>query len=161
MRRLLSPLLLAGVVVLYGCTGSGTAHQLGATRSVSAGVAQGGAAAPPLTVEVTDTDTQGRVFADPDGRVLYRYDLDHPGTIACTGTCTVTRTPLLHSPQTGLRLPPGIAGVLGTVHRPDGGVQVTLDDAPLYTFTGDVQPGDTNGVGLRWHVILAKNLPPS
>ncbi len=36
---------------------------------------------------------------------------------------------------------------LGAVTRADGGHQVTYAGHPLYTFTGDKQPGEANGNG--------------
>ncbi|MEU6089437.1 hypothetical protein ABZ865_22005 [Streptomyces sp. NPDC047085] len=114
---------------------------------------------PPLTLMVGDSQTMGPVYTDPDGHTVYRYDRETAtGTVACTGACTVTRKPLLAQPGTELRLPPGLAGTLGTVTRPDGpGRQVTYDGSPLYTYTGDTQPADTVGVNLDWHVIAPRD----
>ncbi|MFC7260408.1 COG4315 family predicted lipoprotein [Streptomyces lutosisoli] len=114
---------------------------------------------PPLTVMVADTDTMGRILTDLDGRTLYRFDREGDGNIACFRSCTDTHKPLLNPPGAELRLPPGIAGTLGTVARPDGGDQVTYDGSPLYSYTGDLQPADTNGVDLFWHVINPENAP--
>ncbi|MEZ0068809.1 putative lipoprotein with Yx(FWY)xxD motif [Streptacidiphilus sp. MAP12-20] len=117
----------------------------------------------PFTVLVTDTDTQGRVFTDPNGQVLYRYAGDNVavGTFGCVAACLKTHPPLLTTPGTPLRMPPGVAGTLSATLRPDGvGDQVTLNGAPLYTFTGD-QPGDTNGVAPDWHAAQALPAPPS
>ncbi|MEU6576677.1 hypothetical protein [Streptomyces sp. NPDC046805] len=109
----------------------------------------------PLTLMVAHSDIMGPLYTDPDGHTVYRNDIEGGmGTVACLGACTETRKPLLARPGTALRLPPGLAGTLGTVTRPDGsGEQVTYDGFPLYTFTGDIQPADTEGVDLLWHVI--------
>ncbi|WP_330308752.1 MULTISPECIES: hypothetical protein [unclassified Streptomyces] len=144
MRRRVTPLLAA--IAIASCLG----------------LPHPAVAAPeplPLTVMVADTDTMGRVLTDPDGRTLYTYDVEKSGTVDCSGSCTDTRKPLLNPPGTELRLPPGIAGTLGTVARPDGGDQVTYDGSPLYSYTGDLQPADTNGVDLYWHVINPRNAP--
>ncbi|MFJ3303242.1 hypothetical protein ACIPSA_08995 [Streptomyces sp. NPDC086549] len=114
---------------------------------------------PPLTVMVEYTDNLGRVLTTPDGRTLYRYDREDAGKVLCVSTCTDTHKPLLTRPGTELRLPPGIVGTLGTVSLPDGGDQVTYDGSPLYTYTADKQPGDTDGVTLHWHVIQPRNTP--
>ena len=57
--------------------------------------------------------------------------------------------------------PERVAGRLGTVARPDGARQVTLDDKPLCTFTPDQDAGKAAGNGVsdtfdgttfRWQV---------
>ncbi|MFD0331846.1 hypothetical protein ACFQZC_36035 [Streptacidiphilus monticola] len=67
--------------------------------------------------------------------------------------------PFPYHPGEVLALPPGIAGTLGEVRRPDGSEQITYDGAPLYTCTGDHFPGDTNGNGGHWHAIQPPNAP--
>jgi len=124
-----------------------------AAASATGPAATAAPASPPPTVMVADTETLGRVLTAPDGRTLYRYDLDTNATVACVDPCTTTRKPLLTPPGTTLRLPYGIAGTLGTVTRPDGGDQVTYDGSPLYWFTGDRGTADTSGVDPEWHVI--------
>ena len=41
--------------------------------------------------------------------------------------------------------------------RPDGGTHVTYDGHPLYRYSGDTAPGDTNGqgVGSVWFAMTA------
>jgi hypothetical protein len=48
--------------------------------------------------------------------------------------------------------------MLGTTPRSDGQPQVTYNGHPLYTFTGDQNPGDTSGQGVSafgalWYVV--------
>jgi predicted lipoprotein with Yx(FWY)xxD motif len=45
--------------------------------------------------------------------------------------------------------------LLGSVRRPDGTRQATLNGWPLYRFSEDRAPGETKGEGLKgtWHVI--------
>lgn len=42
-----------------------------------------------------------------------------------------------------------------TFHRPDGLKQQAIDGWPLYAFSGDAKPGDTNGqgVGGTWYAV--------
>jgi predicted lipoprotein with Yx(FWY)xxD motif len=48
---------------------------------------------------------------------------------------------------------------LSTKKRPDGSTQVTYKGFPLYTFSGDKKPGETNGEGIKgggtWHIAQA------
>jgi predicted lipoprotein with Yx(FWY)xxD motif len=56
---------------------------------------------------------------------------------------------------------------LGTVKRPEGTVQVTYKGTPLYTFTGDQQPGETEGQGITGYLtvppdaLIAYHVPPN
>ena len=47
------------------------------------------------------------------------------------------------------------ASLLGTVAHPGAGTQVTYNGWPLYLFSGDSDPGDTNGQGQGgvWFVL--------
>jgi predicted lipoprotein with Yx(FWY)xxD motif len=48
-----------------------------------------------------------------------------------------------------------VTGQLGTLTRDDGSKQVTYDGKPLYMYSSDASPGDTNGDGFGglWHVV--------
>lgn len=111
----------------------------------------------PYTVGVIDTDTQGRVFTDPDFRLLYRDIADNPakGAFDCVRACLKLYHPLLTTPGAALALPPGVAGAVSSVVRPDGaGDQVTVDGYAVYTFSGG-QPGETGGLSATWHAVPA------
>ena len=50
------------------------------------------------------------------------------------------------------------ASQVGTTKRTDGAPQITYNGHPLYTFTGDQNPGDANGQGLTnfgglWYAV--------
>jgi predicted lipoprotein with Yx(FWY)xxD motif len=90
----------------------------------------------------------GKVAADKDGWVLYRFDKDKPGakTSACTGKCVETWPPLLTDGTPILR---GIDGTkVGVIVRDDGGRQLTLGGWPLYRYIGDPKPGNWTGQGV-------------
>ena len=68
----------------------------------------------------------------------------------CSGACAGTWPPLViangHQPTitSGVR-----AQDVGTLHDPNTGQQVvTYGGYPLYTYAGDLHPGQTNGQGL-------------
>ncbi|PHQ80606.1 MAG: hypothetical protein COB65_11060 [Thalassobium sp.] len=73
---------------------------------------------------------------------LYTYDMDQPGVSNCTGDCTSVWKPALLDAGTAL----GENYTLVT--RDDGTQQAAFRGQPLYLFTGDAKPGDTNGDGL-------------
>ncbi len=98
------------------------------------------------------------VLTDRKGFTLYTYALDRNGTSSCTGGCLQNWPPVL--------VPEGAAGVrsisplpdrLGVEVRPGGARQVTYAGHPLYTFAGDMMPGQANGQGIdgTWSVALA------
>jgi predicted lipoprotein with Yx(FWY)xxD motif len=49
----------------------------------------------------------------------------------------------------------GVSGTLGTITRDDGTTQVTYNGRPLYHYSGDSAPGDTNGNYPGWSAAKA------
>jgi predicted lipoprotein with Yx(FWY)xxD motif len=43
---------------------------------------------------------------------------------------------------------------VGTITRPDGSVEVTYNDMPLYTWQGDSAPGQATGQGVGGFVAV-------
>ncbi|MBM7773554.1 putative lipoprotein with Yx(FWY)xxD motif [Actinokineospora baliensis] len=109
----------------------------------------------PLTV--MKVGKLGQIVTDQAGMTLYRFDKDtaNPSSTTCVGDCAVTWPPVL--------LPDGAAvagldqSVVGSVTRPDGSKQVTVGGWPVYRFSGDKVPCDTNGqgVGGTWFALDA------
>jgi predicted lipoprotein with Yx(FWY)xxD motif len=92
------------------------------------------------------------------GMAVYVFIGDQPGKSACAGACAKFWPPVLV--PAGSKPPAkvaGIKGTFGTSMRADGGTQLTLDGAPLYTFSLDKKPGDLKGqgVGSKWWAIAA------
>jgi predicted lipoprotein with Yx(FWY)xxD motif len=88
-----------------------------------------------------------------DGYTVYTFDNDEAGVSNCDATCAGTWPPLpVAGEATGGE---GVTGTVSTITRDDGSTQVTYDDQPLYMYSGDASPGDTNGDGLLgvWHVV--------
>ena len=50
---------------------------------------------------------------------------------------------------------PGITAPLAVIGGPDGVRQLTLGGHPLYTFVGDLHPGDIRGqgIGSDWYLL--------
>ena len=114
------------------------------------------------TVSMMTVDGAGSVLVDSQGNALYTPDQEASGKIMCTGECNAVWMPLTTAGTTKPTAASNVSGKLGTVKRPDGSTQVTLDGKPLYTFTEDGGPGNVTGDGVTdnfggqsftWHVI--------
>jgi predicted lipoprotein with Yx(FWY)xxD motif len=96
------------------------------------------------------------------GKTLYSLSVETKGRFTCTGTCLASWTPLLVPKSVKPKGPVK----LGTVKRPNGKTQVTYKGLPLYSFNGDVKPGEANGEGIKdvgtWHAAKVGNVsaPP-
>jgi predicted lipoprotein with Yx(FWY)xxD motif len=106
------------------------------------------------TVQVRNVGSFGNILTSADGKTLYMFDRDTPGTSNCTGTCATTWPPLMLA-SGNPTAPSGFTGTLGVINRSDSGRQVTYNNQPLYNFSGDSAAGDTkgDGVGGIWHVV--------
>ena len=109
-------------------------------------------------VAVADTPL-GEVLVDADGRTLYGFMNDSAGTPTCTGGCAQTwpAATVDGAPQADAAIG---QGVITTVDGP-GGTQLKAGDWPLYRFSGDSAPGDTNGhgVGGVWFAVAPDGSP--
>jgi predicted lipoprotein with Yx(FWY)xxD motif len=98
------------------------------------------------------------VLADARGLTLYYFVPDRGGRVTCTGACAQAWPPLkLTAGAATPQAPTGVSGTLGTVPSPDGGVQLTFNGWPAYTFAGDSATGQANGHGVngKWFEITS------
>ena len=130
---------------------SGSAASMGASGT-SAGMAK--------TVTLTIKTTKiGKVLADARGDTLYWYSKDmRNGPSTCTGGCLSAWPVVAGKPVAAMGI--AFAGRLGQVTDAGGTVQATYNGYPIYTYSGDMAPGETagNGVGGVWHVISGQYL---
>ena len=115
------------------------------------------AAHPDVTpVKVVTAPKLGKIVADTKGLALYAWNREKDGKIRCTGACAKQWPPLLvMKGDMVARHVKGVMGTLGTVTRPDGHVQVTLNRRPLYTYHADTRTKILcNGVD-GWFVVKA------
>ncbi|MDQ6899514.1 MAG: hypothetical protein M3072_08405 [Candidatus Dormibacteraeota bacterium] len=138
MRRVVIDFLALGALAACG----GGAYGMATPSSSSA-----------TTVKVASSSL-GSILTDASGATLYYYTADTESHSTCTGQCANYWLPLLQ-PNYGLLQAPsgnptgsGLSGKLATTGRLDGGRQVTYNDRPLYTFSGDKKPGDLAGQGI-------------
>ncbi|MFI6339094.1 hypothetical protein [Streptomyces sp. NPDC050535] len=90
------------------------------------------------------------VVVNGAGFTLYRFDKDtaDPSRSNCDGDCATTWPPVLISPGGRIFIDGVDKSDVGVVKRTDGTLQVTLGGWPVYRFSKDLKPGDTNGQGV-------------
>jgi predicted lipoprotein with Yx(FWY)xxD motif len=119
--------------------------------------ASGGAsAAQKATLRAVTSTTLGTtILVDARGFTVYRETSEKKHRIACTGACRKTWPPLLAGKAKPLAGAGVKAGKLGTIRRPDGGVQVTYGGFALYRYQGDRRAGQANGQGAGgvWYAV--------
>jgi predicted lipoprotein with Yx(FWY)xxD motif len=132
----------------------------------------------PGGIQIEPTELEGPVFADANGRTLYRWPQknlrngnagDPTGSSFCTSVKTTTNAGLMSPYPAGLTLPdletrpactvawPPAMVAAGTkpvgrwtiIQRKDGSKQWAYDGAPLYTSQLDQRPGDVFGGSAR------------
>ena len=127
--------LLAALAVAGGALAASTTATVNAASSTALGVP---------------------IIVDAHGFTLYHFTHEKKLNASCTGACRKLWPPLLVSgsskPVAGTGLS---AAKLGTIKRPDGGVQVTYNGFALYRFSGDKKAGQVNGQGLEssWYAL--------
>jgi len=96
-------------------------------------------------------ESNGRL-ASRDGRVLYTFDKDAPGSSNCSGGC------LAAWPAFTVANPALAGGDFSIVTRADGVQQWAFKGMPLYFHAGDARAGDANGdnQGGVWHVVSVR-----
>ena len=97
----------------------------------------------------------GDVVVDAKGMTVYVFDNDvvGSGSSACTGDCAKlwVAVPAASDQPTAV----GITAPVGVISGPGGGKQITVGGLPVYTYTGDTAPGNTNGQLYKalWHAL--------
>lgn len=107
------------------------------------------------TVQVANNPSLGKILVNSAGDTLYVFKNDSPGQSTCAGSCAKLWPPLTIPKNAHPTAGTGVKGLLNVIQRSDGSYQVTYNGAPLYLFTGDTQPGQTNGQGYLnlWYVV--------
>lgn len=147
--------VLGSVLVTAAACSSGSAsptttsgnHSSASTSTTSAGSTTSSTSS--VVVDVAQTGSAGPILVNHAGLTLYRYTPDGTGKSVCNGGCA-TAWPPLTVPAGTTKVTGASAigsGSLGTITRSDGSLQVTYKGMPLYTYTGDMAPGQTNGQG--------------
>jgi predicted lipoprotein with Yx(FWY)xxD motif len=97
------------------------------------------------------------IVHDGAGFTLYRFDKDSasPSKSNCNGDCATTWPPVLVRPGSRIFVDGVPTSEIGVVKRDDGQLQVTIGGWPVYRFSKDTGPGQTNGegVGGTWFAV--------
>ncbi len=148
-----SSLVLAGAV-LASCTSAGSSPSEAAPSPSEAAPSPSAAA---VTVEAATVGSIGTVLvAGSNGMTVYTFTMDvkDSGASNCTGDCLVNWPALTVDVGVTPSGGSGVTGTLGTITRADDAtIQVTYNGLPLYFFTGDKAPGDSNGVYTNWEAV--------
>ena len=133
------PVLAALAVASCGSSSDSNTHRSSAPPKTANGQS--------ATVGVAN-ENLGNILVDSQGRTLYLFRSDSGTKSACTGACAIDWPPLR---ATGKPTVGGgaTASIVATSARSDGKPQVTYNGHPLYLFSGDQKPGDTNGEGVN------------
>jgi len=162
-RRRVLLALVAAAAVVAGAAGYVAIAHWGATSDQPTAPAAGtSVAATSLTgPNLATRQTPLGLVATSDGYTVYEYtkDTNKPSASNCSGSCATSWPPVLAGDTPWLK---GVsADKVGTVDRPDGTKQLTLNGWPLYRYAKDAQPGDTtgNGVGGTWKALNPEGKP--
>lgn len=150
--------LVSAAVILFACGCGGSSS----SSSAAGATANGGGT---VTVMARSLPGVGMVLVNSRGYALYMFAPDHRRSVTCTGSCLGTWPPLMLSSGARLAAGPGVKStLLGSDPSPQGVRVVTYGGWPLYTYAGDVQPGQATGQdgdvnGGYWYVIRPSGQP--
>ena len=113
------------------------------------------APAPTTSMVVATSPTLGDYLTTPQGMTLYTRSTDSAGQSTCTGSCAIIWIPF-QPPSASPSLPHEATGTINVTLRDDGTFQLTYNGMPLYTYTGDLKPGDVTGNGIGGVYQVAK-----
>ena len=151
---------IASSLLIAACGGSSSSSNTtssAASTQPAAQTSSGSSSA--AVVKTVSNPTLGTMLVNSQGMTLYHLSGEQNGKFICTSSACLGVWHPLAAPASGA--PTSEIGSLGTVKRSDGTVQVTYKGTPLYTFTGDQQPGETRGQGIKdvgtWSVVTTSS----
>lgn len=103
-----------------------------------------------------NTGSLGQILVDERGMTLYRFTNDTPNVSNCSGQCAVNWPPLLVAQGGEVEIDDmDEEGLIATITRADGSIQVTYKGQPLYYWINDTRTGDTTGQNVNgvWFVV--------
>jgi predicted lipoprotein with Yx(FWY)xxD motif len=153
--KLMTVFMLALATLLASCSSS---NNNGYTSSSSASNTTGnGGTKTSNVIEIllTKNPKLGEILTSASGRTLYHFDNDSVGVSTCNDGCAQIWPPFIVPKGDILKAGSGITGTLSTIKRANGQLQAAYNGLPLYFYSGDSAPGQTNGQGIEglWFVV--------
>ncbi|HUX21729.1 MAG TPA: hypothetical protein VMW69_10860 [Spirochaetia bacterium] len=115
--------------------------------------AAGAREASPYTITTANSKDFGSYLTDAQGNALYYSTQDLPGASECTAGCEIVWPPFTVS---RVIVPSNLdPSAFGYIIRDNGRRQITFHGWPLYYYSRDWAPHDTNGQGLygSWYLV--------
>jgi predicted lipoprotein with Yx(FWY)xxD motif len=150
-------LSLATALLIAACGGTAATSSPTPTQSASPSPTP----APTIVAKVATDAKLGKILVDSaTGKTLYTWAKDNDENSQCYDQCATFWPPLVTTAK-AVAADGVTAGKFGTSARKDGALQVTFNGHPLYFFSRDAAPGDTNGQGSTgfgavWVVVPAQ-----
>ncbi|SRR5579875_162060 len=119
---------------------------------------------PPVVITARYVRPYGFILVNRQGHTLYAFTGDRPNPtqpskVTCVGTCAAVFPPTFLPPGSRIvAASPLRLGLFGSEPDPSGGLVVTYNDWPLYTYLRDRVPGAVGAEGAHafggyWYVI--------
>jgi predicted lipoprotein with Yx(FWY)xxD motif len=141
----------AAAIALAACGGS--SDNSSSKKSTTSTTKKSSGAAATAVVKTANSATLGTIVVTADGKTV--YTLTNAGQqVPCSGACLQV-WPAVMATGGGNVTGTGVKNVAKTASG-----QVTVNGAPVYTFSGDAAAGATNGEGINsfggtWNVVKA------
>jgi predicted lipoprotein with Yx(FWY)xxD motif len=118
-----------------------------ATLALTLAAPAGASAKGPATVKVSNS-ILGKILVNGSGRTLYMFTKDGRGKDRCATSrgCASVWPPLTTNGKPIARSG-AKSSLLGTIRLPNRSLQVTYAGHPLYTYSADLMPHETDYVG--------------
>jgi predicted lipoprotein with Yx(FWY)xxD motif len=134
-------LSLATALLVAACGGTAATSSPPPTASPSP------TPAPTIVAKIATDAKLGKILVDnATGKTLYTWAKDNDENSQCYDQCATFWPPLITTAK-AIAAEGVTAGKFGTSARKDGALQVTFNSHPLYFYSRDAAPGDTNGQG--------------
>ena len=153
-RAFLGMSMLLVSLIAVAC-GSASSTSTGSSSS-SGGTTPSSSAAIIKTTSATVNGQSVTILTNAQGMTLYYLKPDTATKSACSGACAGNWPPLLFTGSGSPTSASTLSGTLSVVADANG-QQVEYNGHPLYTFSQDTAPGQTNGEGIKgvWFVATS------